>query len=289
MTTILAAAGVGTLVLLAGNVPTSALGAWNLRVGAALPWAVIPAALYLLVYWRVIDGRWGPSDGAAWRRSSLRANRLSVGVWGAALGAGVIGFAALLALLVVASRLVRLPAGVPISTPADMPAITAVLLLAMQSIVAGVSEEAAFRGYMQSMVEQRYGLLVAILSSGTLFGLLHFSNHPADVVLMLPYYIAVSAVYGGLTWATDSILPAVVLHSVGDIVVLTRWWLTGRPEWQVGATAPPLVWERGIDATFLAAAAAALVLGAVTAMFYRALGRARASRAFAAPATEVFQ
>ena len=148
----------------------------------------------------------------------------------------------------------------------------------MQSIVAGVSEESAFRGYMQSMVEQRYGLVAAILSGGTLFGLLHFGNHPADVLLMLPYYIAVSAVYGGLTWAADSILPALVLHSVGDIVVLTRWWHTGRPEWQVGATAPPLVWESGMDASFVAAAIAAVVLSGLTAMSYRAVRAVRAAQ-----------
>ena len=68
---------------------------------------------------------------------------------------------------------------------------------------------------------------------------------------MLPYYIAVSAVYGGLTWAANSILPALVLHAVGDIVVLTRWWLTGRPGWQIGSVPPPLVWESGIDAHFV--------------------------------------
>ena len=56
------------------------------------------------------------------------------------------------------------------------------------------------------------------------------SSHPRDVLLMLPYYVAVSAVYGGLTWAADSILPALVLHSAGDVVVLTRWWAIGRPE-----------------------------------------------------------
>ena len=264
-------------MLLAGNVPTSGLGAWNLRVGTTLPWAVVPAALYLWAYWRFINGTWGPADGAAGRRSNLRANRLSAGIWRAALGAGIVGFAALLAFLVLASRLVRLPAGSPISTPAEMPAITAVLLLAMQSIVAGVSEESAFRGYMQSMVEQRYGLVAAILSGGTLFGLLHFGNHPGDVLLMLPYYIAVSAVYGGLTWAADSILPALVLHSAGDIVVLTRWWHTGRPEWQVGATAPPLVWESGIDASFVTAAISAVRLGGLTAMLYRAVRAARAA------------
>ena len=196
-------------LLWAGFGPIGGLMAWNLRLGPTLPWAVLPAALYLWVYWRFISGAWRTDDGAPERRANLRANRLSAGVWVKALAAGTVGFGALLALLGLAARLVRLPAGLPISTPAEMPVITAVLLLVMASVVAGVSEEAALRGYMQSMIERRHGVTVAILASGTLFGLLHFGNHPADVVLMLPYYIAVSAVYGGLTWAVDSILPAV--------------------------------------------------------------------------------
>jgi membrane protease YdiL (CAAX protease family) len=87
-----------------------------------------------------------------------------------------VGFGALLALLAVAARLVSLPSSPPIPTPPEMPVVTAVLLIVMQSIVAGVTEEAAFRGYMQGMVERRYGIATAILVNGTLFGLLHFGN-----------------------------------------------------------------------------------------------------------------
>jgi membrane protease YdiL (CAAX protease family) len=153
-----------------------------------------------------------------------------------------------------------------------MPFVTGVTLVVMQSIVAGVTEEAAFRGYMQSMVERRHGIAIAILAHGTLFGLLHFPNHPGgDVLVMLPYYIAVSAVYGGLTWAADSILPALVLHSVGDMVVLTRWWMTGRPEWQVGSSIPVPVSQTGVDMPFVVAAAVGIALTVVTIKVYIAL------------------
>ena len=64
------------------------------------------------------------------------------------------------------------------------------------------------------------------------------------------YYVAASAMYGALTWAADSILPALLLRSAGDVVVLTHWWLTGRPEWQLSAAPPPLMCERGVDAAF---------------------------------------
>jgi len=100
----------------------------------------------------------------------------------------------------------------------------------MSSCVAGITEEAAFRGYMQGPIEQRYGLMPAILVNGSMFGLLHFPNHPDAVLAMLLYYIAVAAVYGGLTWACNSILPALVLHAGGDIWSLTLLWITGRPE-----------------------------------------------------------
>jgi membrane protease YdiL (CAAX protease family) len=275
VTTVLTAILTGVAVLLAGNLPWAGLGAWNLRFGTAVPWAIPPMALYLWAYWRFISGRWSAPVDAARCRANLRANRLPRGVWGASLAAGALGFSALLALLAVAARLVRLPSSAPIATPPDMPLVTAFLLLVMQSIVAGVTEEAAFRGYMQSPIERLYGVTVAILVNGTLFGLLHFSSHPHDVLLMLPYYIAVAAVYGGLTWAADSILPALVLHSAGDIVVLTRWWATGKPEWQLAATPPPLVWEHGIDASFVLTAISSMVLALLTARAYRAVRNAR--------------
>jgi membrane protease YdiL (CAAX protease family) len=264
MTTILEAAGIAIVVLLAGSVPWAGFGpiggfsAWNVRAGVLAPWAIAPMALYLWAYFRFIGGRWG-TDGAEGRRANLRANRLPAAVWRVAVPAGLIGFGAIVAGLAVLARLVRLPAGEPITAPAGMPAATMFALLVMQSVVAGVSEESAFRGYMQSIITRRFGAPIAIGASGVLFGLLHFPNHPGDVVLMLPYYGAVSAMYGALTWAADSIWPALVLHSAGDAVVLTRWWLTGRPEWQLGAAAPPLVWESGIDASFVVTALAAML------------------------------
>jgi membrane protease YdiL (CAAX protease family) len=275
MGTILTAIGTGVLVLLAGNVPFNVLRAWNLQAGTVVPWAILPTALYLWAYWRFIGGVWGAGASAAMRRQNLRANRLSLRLWGASLAAGLIGFGSLVALLVLAARLVPLPAASPIVTPPGMPAVTALSLLVMASLVAGVTEEAAFRGYMQGPIERRYGLALAVLISGTLFGLLHFPTHPADVLWMLPYYIAVSAVYGGLTWAANSILPALVLHAAGDIVVLTRWWLTGRPEWQIGPTLPPLVWDTGVDLQLSVAAIASIALVVATAFAYPAVRRFR--------------
>src|SRR5262245_65411636 len=120
MTTILAAAGVAVAVLLAGNLPTSALGAWNLRAGTAMPWAIVPMALYLWAYWQFIDGNWGSSFPSQNRRVNLRANKLSPNLWRASLAAGALGFVALVALLALTARLVRLPSSPPLVTPPEM-------------------------------------------------------------------------------------------------------------------------------------------------------------------------
>lgn len=265
----------GVLVLLAGNLPwVAVLAPLNLRVASRVPWAILPMALYLSVYWRYIGGRFGAASSAERRRDDLRANAVPASAWPLAIATGLIGFGALFALLDVMARLTTMPGSAPIQMPEGTPRATVFTLLTMSSVVAGITEEAGFRGYMQGPLERHHGLLVGMLVNGTLFGLLHFPNHPNEVVSMLPYYIAVSAVYGGLTWATNSILPAVALHVGGDVWSLTRLWTTGRPEWQLSATPPELVWTTGITAPFLGAVGLLVALTVVTAVLCRWLRRA---------------
>jgi hypothetical protein len=80
---------------------------------------------------------------------------------------------------------------------------------------------------------------------------------------MLPYYVAVTAVYGGITSATNSILPALVLHVVGDVWSLTRLWLTGAAEWQSATPSEP-IWTTGVDRGFVVAVLALVSLSAAT-------------------------
>jgi hypothetical protein len=66
----------------------------------------------------------------------------------------------------------------------------------------------------------------------------------------------------------------VALHAGGDVWSLTRLWATGRPEWQLSATPPALVWTTGITAAFLGAVGSLVALAAVTAVLCRWLRRA---------------
>jgi membrane protease YdiL (CAAX protease family) len=243
-------------------------------------------AIYLWVYWRYLRGDGPPAATSAARRESLRANPVSAELWGGALFAGLLGLGALLALLNVLGRLVPMPSeSKPIQPPPGMPAPTVAGLIVMAAIVAGVVEEAAFRGYLQGPIERRHGLAPALLVTGAVFGLAHASHHPAAVVTMLPYYVAVAAAYGGLAWATDSILPGIVLHAGGDVFSLARLWTTGRPEWQTAPAPPGLVWETGVDAAFVGSSLAFLALGAAAAWAYAALARAARAKRGAGPRT----
>src|SRR5689334_695529 len=73
----------GLIVLYAGGVPWGGIAGhsffagWNLKVFPTVPWAIAPMCVYLLFYWRYLNGSGWPRSSAVARRLSLRANGLS--------------------------------------------------------------------------------------------------------------------------------------------------------------------------------------------------------------------
>ncbi len=168
--------------LLAGAVVTgTATVVWgaliqsNLKFAPGLPWAAVCMAVFLAFYWRFLEG-WGwPRSTTAVRRASLRAEPLSSQVWRWSLLAGGLGLAASIVLFIVSHRLMRWPQA-PHSGLAHIPLITLLPSLIMSAIVAGVSEEAGFRGYMQGPLERHYGPTMRIAITSIAFGLANL-NH----------------------------------------------------------------------------------------------------------------
>jgi membrane protease YdiL (CAAX protease family) len=139
----------------------------------------------------------------------------------------------------------------------------------MAAPVAGIVEEAAFRGYMQGPIERRYGLAVAVLITGTMFAVAHL-----DFTLILwPYYVAVAAIYGAVTYQTNSILPAVVLHAGGNLYSNLDLWLHGQAEWQAASVSPGLIWKTGADASFLRSSIALFIVSMAAVWAYANLAR----------------
>lgn len=262
----------GLAVAIAGTLPWAALASANLAHASFVPWAVLPAALYLWLFWRYVRGEGPPRSTSEWRRASCRAHALSDEAWGRALVAGVLGLAALVLSLQVWNRLVALPAQGTHGLE-RLPVPTALALVVMGALVAGIVEESAFRGYMQGPIERRHGPVVAILLTGTLFWLLHFTHEETTLGLM-PFYLGAAVVYGALASLTNSILPGVVFHAGGNVLGALDLLARGQSEWQTSATPAPLVWESGPDAAFAFSLIAAAVVGAAAVMAYRSLGRA---------------
>jgi len=124
------------------------------------------------------------------------------------------------------------------------PWFTLLPALSMGGIVAGIAEEAGFRGYMQSAIERQYGPVVAIAIVSSIFAAIHFSHGFSRTLPRLPYYLAISVIYGVLTYRTGSILPALVIHAGGDALQYLAVWRWGVPQ------SGPLIWQSGPDGAF---------------------------------------
>lgn len=266
----------GLAVMMAGQLPWSFLIGANLRSPLSPPWAVPVMACYLALYWRYLNG-WGwPRASAQVRRDHCRGHGLTGPVWLRAMTAGVLAVEAAVSLQAAYGRLVRLP--VPsVQDLSAYPAYTVLLALVMSGVVAGFAEEAGFRGYMQSMLEREYGPVLAISIVSIAFAAIHFSHGIGSALPRVPYYLAVSAIYGVITYRTGSVLPALVIHAVGDALEYCVIW-----RWGIPNPLPP-IWQNGPDASFLRNLGAGLVLGLAAFGAYRSLVRAGAAVAPDAP------
>ena len=106
-------------------------------------------------------------------------------------------------------------------------------------------------------------------------------------LVLWPYYVAVAAIYGTVTYLTSSVWPAIVLHTGGNIYSNVDLLLHGRAEWQASSTAGSVGWATGIDAALVSASAALVLVGGATVwahvMLARAAREARGSKAVLGP------
>jgi membrane protease YdiL (CAAX protease family) len=229
----------GIVVVLVGTIPRNIFFALNLRYFGNVPWAVPVTGIYLWLFWRQLSS----SDD---RRRLLRANPLPLRVWLYALAAGLLGIVGLVLVLNIANRFITLPAQ-QFPNLSGVPKSTIISLLLAAAPIAGLIEESAFRGYMQGPIERRCGLPLAILITGTMFALVHLDFTP----ILWPYYVAVAALYGVVTSWTNSILPAMVLHTLGNTYSNLDLWLHGKAEWQAASEASH-TWNSGVSLTLAA-------------------------------------
>ena len=253
---------VGFAVNAAGHGPPGLLFSANLQAWPAIPWSVPFIVLWLWLFWQYFGGRWWPASTARVRAEGLAARRLSPPVWRWALIAGGLGMTSIAELGAVLSPINPPTYKVFYALFVRLPFPTMVVLVITLSAVAGIVEEAAFRGYMQGMIDWRHGPVVAIAITTIFFVLMHFGDFQAMSVPRTALIAVISVMYGVLAHLTRSIVPGIILHSAGDAYgILFLWFLwvhrvpLGRLVGFAAASRLPLFWLNVAELLVFAAAA----------------------------------
>jgi membrane protease YdiL (CAAX protease family) len=257
---------VAELICDVGGFPPFILMWGNLKLLPYIPLFLPLSAAWLWLFWQYLNGRGWPSSTSEARRTALRSRQLPSAVWQWALLAGGLGMIGVVGLAFVTARLANLPrAAFKISLDVSAyPPWTAVAILAVISLSAGVVEEAAFRGYALSFIQARHGWVWATLLTGAMFFLTHL-GHAYVTLAFLPFFLAVSTLHALLVYLTNSILPSVVLHASADLVVIpVQYGLIGKL-----SVAP--VWKTGLDASFVLYVCIAILFGLAAVPAFRRL------------------
>lgn len=229
------AAVLSLLILGFGQGVWGALLVANLKTNPAIPWAVPVMATVLWLMWKYLGGSWWPRRTSQARRLYLRANRVPgrLLVW--TLLAGALSIVALAGCWIVLFQLVKMSPNI-LPDFSQYSLLTTVLVIVMASLVSPITEEAAFRGYCQVILEREFAGPVAISISSVLFALAHLT-HGFFWPKLLVYFL-VGVVFGVIAYLTQSSIPAVPAHIVGDLTFFTLVWpydASRRMAWSGGA------------------------------------------------------
>ncbi len=205
---------------LAGGIWTALL-VTNLRSSPAVPWSVPVMTLLLWLMWSYLGGKGWPRSTSEARRHYLRANRRSARTYLWSFAAGVLSVVALAGYWIVLFRLVKMP---PNALPdmSSYPRMTVALMILMGSLVAPFMEEAGFRGYFQVALEREVRGWVAVTVSSLVFAFAHFAHGILWPKLLV--YFLVGVAFGTTAYLTNSTLPAILPHMIGDLTFFTLVW-----------------------------------------------------------------
>jgi len=209
------------LILAVGQAAWSALLAPNLAKTPAIPWSVPAMAVVLWLMWRYLGGKWWPARTSESRRLDLRANRVSGAVWAWSLIAGMSAIIALAGCWIVMFRLVKMES-IQWTPDFSRYPLTMALVVMMASLVSPFTEEAAFRGYAQAILEREFTGPVAIAISSIHFAAAHL-NHGFYWTKLSIYFLA-GVAFGTIAFLSRSILPVLPVHIIADLTFFLVVW-----------------------------------------------------------------
>ncbi len=235
----------------------------NTVASPAIPWAVAVMALLLWVMWQYMGGRWGPRSTSQARRRYMRARRLPGRVFAWAVVAGLLSIVALVGYWIVLLQLIKIPTRVAPDF-SGYPLLTSILALVMASLVSSLAEEVSFRGYFQSILEQKVSGPVAIVIAALLISPGHSLTQGFLWPIILWYFFS-DVMFGAMAYFTKSILPSAVVHSIGLLIFFTLVWPYDAQR--------RLIWETGANAGFWINAAQAILFTVLALLAFLQLAR----------------
>jgi membrane protease YdiL (CAAX protease family) len=215
-----------------------------------MPLAAFAEAAFLLSFLWWAGGGGPPHSTKSDRAASFRSGKLSVMRWVWGLCAALFFAVTIHASIVLLFRFVPFPVatfrhGYDLSfIHSQFLKWTAILISAVS---AGICEEIGFRGYMQQPIEQRSGVLPAVLISSLFFMAVHLTKAWATLG-MIPIVFGAGLLLGLLAWSARSLLPGIIGHIVMDIGLFAYWW-TGI----AGEFSARTISQTGVDRPFFIA------------------------------------
>jgi len=212
-----------------------------------VPWSLVVMWIVLWLYMKYFSGSWWPKRTSQARAEYFRATKLSAGSWKWSLFTALIIVVIIESGLVVTFRFVAFPAdawNLGLDTSA-FPLWQIWLYIILMASVAGITEEVGFRGYMQVPLEKRYSPVKAIVFVAIFFMVFHLNQ--AWAPLMLFHLFVFGAMWGILAYASGSLIPVIISHTLTDIFSFSYWWTD-----VAGTFDKRPIAETGIDPHFIA-------------------------------------
>jgi membrane protease YdiL (CAAX protease family) len=236
----------GWVVLTIGSTVTFLPLLGNLKFHPEIPWA-FPMTLVILALYGAYFSGWGPPAATrAVRKKLSRASWPVPRIWRAAIPAILFGIIALVALRLLLSSLMPVRAPSVSISLSSYPLATVIGALLSIAVIAAVTEEMAFRGYMQKPLEEAYGIAPAVVVVGVMFWVAHLDH--GITITHLPFQMSASIALGLLVYLTRSLIPAMIAHGAADIL-LQPAYLFRHPEFVWKALSARPVWD-GVASTF---------------------------------------
>ncbi|MEM7131525.1 MAG: type II CAAX endopeptidase family protein [Chloroflexota bacterium] len=189
----------------------------------SIPWSFPVIVALLWLFWRFTTGQPKPFNRSAERTRLSRHNEVKTEnlSWIAAASVALLIMTySLMQVGVLLGNFEDLAMAKRIGVFNQVQPYMAIFLFLGISLSAGVIEEIAFRGYLQTMLTENYGVFVSFLLIAILFWL----AHGLPLLLAIPFML-VSIGYSLLAESCDAIMPVIVTHVVIDFVIYLLGYL----------------------------------------------------------------